>query len=1257
MIGSQLGRYRLLSELGSGGMGTVYLGEARDPGPDVPGHDRVAIKLLHPHLIREQGTYRRFLREAEIGMSLSHPNVVRTYAAQSLQVDDQSLHFLVMEFVEGQTLRSLLDELGQMPEELCRHIGREIARALEAIHRAGAVHRDLKPENVLLTPDHVVKVMDLGVALLTDEMIRLSQTGLFVGSLRYAAPEQLAGGRKVVDGRADLHALGVMLYELASGTQPLAGDSFEAVVRHVLNRIPPPVRELRPEISPFFEEVLRRLLEKDAARRFPTASDLLQTLVEGEASDWWQGVTRASDRLAAPLRSLHVRRETALYGREAELAQLEELYDKSCSGEAQVVLLEGEAGIGKTRLIDGLMSQLRARGDDVHFLFGSYPPGSAASSIGAFTSAFRQHFAEQDLDQALTRYLSASPRLAPVFAALLRGETPPNAERLPRDLLPAAFVQATRGLAAERPTVIAIEDLHFAPEEGRALFAALDLGLQGHRVLLIGTARPGLPTDWLAEITRHDSGTCLPLTRLGQDAQDRILTDALGSEALAADLGPQIAAKSDGNPFFLFELLRGLGEGGFLTRGPDGQWVKARPIADLNLPSSVVKVLQARIDALNERARELLEAGSCWGHEFDPVLVANALGQDPLPVLRELARVERHHRLIRPSGRRYAFDHHQIQETLYAGLFEPLRERYHALLATTLETREQAAQKDPAALPGEVAVALCEQYLKGAQPQSGARYLHAAMTHLIRAQKNSRAVDLANRALAPAVNLPGAERITLLVRKQGLLGRLGRRDEQSVVLAEAIALANTIGDSKIRAQVQEKWGQYLDQVARFEEARSALTEAADLARTSGDHYTELLAIGTLGSVFHNLGHYEDAKRCQEQCLTGARAHGMRRVEQLALGDLGVLYNNLGQQTEALRFHQQSLELATELGEYSGVNVALGNIGNVLRTLGRFDEAIDHHRRQMELAREYGDRWEEAASHGGMSGTLHALGRYEEALTHLQRQLVLSRETRHRRSEAVALGNIGICYIDLGRYEDARRYCEQHRARSQELSYRLGETLALFNLCAVYHYQGDDERALETCELAERLCSQLGAKSIAIHGTLGRSLIALQQGDLAAAEQWGRRAQALAIEIEQPIMTAKALVALGEMAVRAGRQPEAREWLTEALTIARRIGASNEIAITSARLATLPDATGPADALAAFSAHAPRMNCRDWMAAHYYLWQATGHRSHLEAAHARLLLVCEHASPAYRQSIVEGIPLHREIAAAFRELTAASPFMN
>jgi len=155
--GTDLGPYRVEHELGSGGMGTVYAATGDD--------GRVALKVVHPHLIGDDGFAERFRREARIGQAVGHRNVVRTLDCAT---DGERL-FLVMEYVEGQTLRELLDELGALPEELCRHVGREVCRGLGAIHAAGAVHRDLKPENVLITPDHEVKVMDLGVARLVDE--------------------------------------------------------------------------------------------------------------------------------------------------------------------------------------------------------------------------------------------------------------------------------------------------------------------------------------------------------------------------------------------------------------------------------------------------------------------------------------------------------------------------------------------------------------------------------------------------------------------------------------------------------------------------------------------------------------------------------------------------------------------------------------------------------------------------------------------------------------------------------------------------------------------------------------------------------------------------------------------------------------------------------------------------------------------------------------------------------------------------------
>jgi serine/threonine-protein kinase len=210
-----LGPYTIEAELGSGGMGTVY----RAQGPD----GVVALKVLHPHLLASAEARERFRREAEIGRRVVHANVVRALDLGSVVVHGVTHHYLVMEHVEGQTLRALLAELGRVPEELCRHVGRAVARGLAAIHAAGVAHRDLKPANVLITADHVVKVMDLGVARLLDEAIRLTQTGAFLGSVMYAAPEQLRG---VPSGpAADFYSLGLVLFELATGRHPFAAVS------------------------------------------------------------------------------------------------------------------------------------------------------------------------------------------------------------------------------------------------------------------------------------------------------------------------------------------------------------------------------------------------------------------------------------------------------------------------------------------------------------------------------------------------------------------------------------------------------------------------------------------------------------------------------------------------------------------------------------------------------------------------------------------------------------------------------------------------------------------------------------------------------------------------------------------------------------------------------------------------------------------------------------------------------------------------
>jgi len=167
MIGAQVGPYRVESELGSGGMGSVFLAVGEDGS-------KVALKVVHPHLIATPGFFKRFLREAEMGRQVNHENVVRTLDVDATMVEDKQVNYMVMEYVEGRSLRELLNDLGAVPETLLRELAQQTAAGLAAIQAEGIIHRDLKPENILITDDHQVRIMDLGVAKLQEASVALT---------------------------------------------------------------------------------------------------------------------------------------------------------------------------------------------------------------------------------------------------------------------------------------------------------------------------------------------------------------------------------------------------------------------------------------------------------------------------------------------------------------------------------------------------------------------------------------------------------------------------------------------------------------------------------------------------------------------------------------------------------------------------------------------------------------------------------------------------------------------------------------------------------------------------------------------------------------------------------------------------------------------------------------------------------------------------------------------------------------------------
>jgi serine/threonine protein kinase len=269
-------KYRLDRLLGRGGMGAVYLGTHVDL-------DRlVAIKLLLPDFTADTDALERFRREARAAARLNHPNVADTY---DYGVLPDGGAYIVMEMVEGQTLREYMDAAGPLPLEEAVNIAEQVADGIAAAHRSEIIHRDLKPSNIILTRDHLgklqAKVVDFGVAKLKEQTTTsggLTASGSLIGTPRYMSPEQCAGLK--TDARSDLYSMGVILYEMLAGHPPFDAPSATAVAIKHIQAEPPPLSEFRSNIPVEIEQFVKQALDKDPARRQQSASDFSQRLRE-----------------------------------------------------------------------------------------------------------------------------------------------------------------------------------------------------------------------------------------------------------------------------------------------------------------------------------------------------------------------------------------------------------------------------------------------------------------------------------------------------------------------------------------------------------------------------------------------------------------------------------------------------------------------------------------------------------------------------------------------------------------------------------------------------------------------------------------------------------------------------------------------------------------------------------------------------------------------------------------------------------------
>ena len=275
LIGQHLGCYRVNAVAGVGGMGVVYLAW------DERLARKVALKLLPQSMVANEAELARLKREARTASALNHPNIVTIHDIG--EVD--STYYVATEFIEGTTLRGRMTK-GPIPPNEAVDIATQVASALCVAHRADIVHRDIKPENIMLRPDGYVKVLDFGIAKLTQQetlgmttMLRAqlaSRQSMVLGTTRYMSPEQAMGQQ--VDARSDLWSLGVVLYEMLAGHTAFGGETATDVITAILESDPQPLKHRAPGVPPALQSVVKRSLRKDPAERYQTAEEMLSEL-------------------------------------------------------------------------------------------------------------------------------------------------------------------------------------------------------------------------------------------------------------------------------------------------------------------------------------------------------------------------------------------------------------------------------------------------------------------------------------------------------------------------------------------------------------------------------------------------------------------------------------------------------------------------------------------------------------------------------------------------------------------------------------------------------------------------------------------------------------------------------------------------------------------------------------------------------------------------------------------------------------------
>ncbi len=990
------GRYETLEVLGSGGVGVVYRARDLDRGGEV------ALKVLKRDVDTRE-IRRRFMREFHMLSRIRHPRVVRT---RTWGVHE-GLPYFSMDCMGGRTLANMMSDIGKReallgPEFL--RLVRQLADGLSSIHGQGVLHLDLKPSNIMIVEqDRRIEAAILDLGLAHSSSARAAAPTFDVpatGTAEYMSPEQ---GRGVwVDERSDLYSLGVVLYEILAGAPPFTGDSPVAVILRHLREQPRPLHALEPKHGKPVLATVMKLLAKEPENRFQSAGELLAGLdaivTEG---------ARPNDRQVSTGPRLL---EPPLAGRQTEMKALRKIISEAYEGRLQIVLVSGQEGMGKSRLVEELQCDAALYG--MRVLSGASRRGRREVSpplMDALRDVDRQEpvFCAEDSDScdALEGIWNFLRKLAGIQPVLLCIE-----DLLWSDELTVRFLQRCRSDVEDRPLMIVV-----------TCAADVDTPMPGHMKSLFRDGGTG-------RVHKIHLG-CLTRTETA-----RLVASILGERRVPEEVVRRLFEETGGCPLFIVESVRTLVAEGVVRNGGDGEWLWDSIPAQL-MPDPVAEIIGRRLEAIHPIPHRVLDYAAVCASGFTFDLIAGVLREhesDLVGILDDLVRLDL---LRKRTGTdapcEYRLSSMLLRRTIYNSLDAERRILLHREVAGALEVLNSESR--PQAVED-----LAFHYLKSGEVEKADQYLIQAGKHALNVRAVDRALSIFKNVSEPGLqgdDLAGVpigkikSRVRFLCDFSNALSSRGFIEEANEKMQDALSLVSEETPVE-KALVLCQLGIVNARSRSFDQAERSFLDAIAIYQRLGLSGKERETRRWLASLYEHMERREEArvqiKLISDHYAGAGDALGRSRASYF---DAYIAHLD-GRLEDAHTLFESALEWSKKAGEPAGNIDNMDLIGVTAFRTGNFERAEEIFQAQKLSNRDWRRTATEGVSHFYLGSIALENRDAKAAVAHGKKAVEILSHVKDAEQLYWAFGLMAEAHAALGNAAEAVRWADRARSGTE-----------------------------------------------------------------------------------------------------------------------------------------------------------------------------------------------------------------------------------